>query len=290
MSKRSRKYINILGHKFRRDTFYKAFVSVLVFVTLIASAWIVLLLVQKRREEAVLADKVTDKVPSISTEIPVSAEPSELELFIQKQRAAVGFPLQGVLKLSGQEIDQGDARTFTLWLSSEGIRIQYADEAGPEIYASNFQNVWRLSTDNSQSLEGTPKALQITQISRIFDPLARYGKKDHQYQKLLNQEFRNQPCSVVGLRVNGEREVRMFFNADSLAEIRRLVWLVGQPNGQREILFSQYNRQAGLLLPGKVTFKAHGSILKEMTFAKAELLEMDSDALFKPGALQEKGS
>ncbi len=292
MSARSRKHVKILGHRFKRESFFAAVVAFAIFVTVIVVAWIVLLLVLDRRQQKTMADSLAKEraqaqaaAQQPATPIVVEEQPSALELFCEEQQTRSGFPVAGPIKMSGVDTQSKEKLPFIFWWSPKGVRLRYVPEEGASTdLVTDGVHCWQITAAGPKRIDGEPDGMFVNQLWRLFDPLSNYGRRGFAYRMLFDERFRNQDCRVIGLREQGKREVRFFFNVDTLDEIRRLVWLVGQQEGQREILMDNYRDVGGTRLPSQISILSGKDLLHGMAIDSVEILPEEPTGLFHPKA------
>lgn len=289
MAARSRKHVKVLGYRIKRDAFFRALIAMTVFVTFVIVAWIVLLLVlQKRQEKTVTESLAKERAKEQSaTPLPVitTPEPNALDVFCEEQRLAAGFPAPGLIKMSGEDTCPETKRAFTLWWTPKGLRLSYAGEPRKDL-VTDGSHAWEVTEEEAKRIDGEPDGMYVLQLWRLFDPLRYLGDRGYAYRLLFDERFRNQDCRVVGLREQGVREVRFFFDEETLLEVRRLVWLVGQQEGQREILFDNYAVSGVVQLPRSITILSGNEMLHSLDITSADLQNHVPSGLYEAKFLQ----
>ncbi|WOO42102.1 hypothetical protein [Rubellicoccus peritrichatus] len=286
MARKSRKYITILGHRFLKTDFFKWVICVVIFITVIAASWILFTLYSTQRRKEVLAEQARMEV-TVEEEIPVSvgpAQPSRLDLLVKKQLKAVGYAGGESIIVNGQIIQGEEVREFEdFWSPPNKMRRELSSNGQiAEVLIYDGKEFWKVTPENKVNITDTSDAALFNVETTLYEPLAQYSKNQKHYRLLFDEEFGGRNNKVIGYRLPGEIEVRHFFDDEELFEVRRLAWLVGEKDGQRDIRFEKHEAVNGRAIPRIITFISKGKAVQIIKIREVTIQDSLPDSTFEP--------
>lgn len=286
MSRRSRKYITIIGHRFLRVDFWRWVICFVVFLSIIAASWVTFLLfsAERRKESKAMQNQTKVAVVKEVTTVIGPTQPSRLDLFVDKQREAIGSVGDEGLVVSGEITQDGEVREFQdHWSPPNKMkRVFLTDGEVTEVLTYDGKQFWAVSPEGKVDMTDTPQAQLFAIEASLYDPLANYTEERRHYRLLFDEDFNGRPNKVIGYRFPGKVEIRYFFDSKKLFEVRRLAWLVGEKNGQRDIRFEGHREIAGRTLPGTISFISKGEVIQTIKIENAIPRKAMSDSTFLP--------
>lgn len=258
-----------------------------VFLTIVAAAWILFMLYSDKRREEIRAEQ-RKMAETIVVDVPEPvirpAQPSKLDILVQDQLSAVGSTGSDSLIILGEIVQGGTIRKFEdYWSPPNKMRRELsANNQVDEVLIYDGKDFWKVTPEAKTNITDTPQAALFTLDTLIYEPFASYDEEQRYYRLLFDENFGGRNNRVIGYRLPGELEMRHFFDEKNLYEVRRLAWLVGEKDGQRDIRFEKYETEKSRTFPRLITYISKGKAVKIVKIEEVQVIADLPDSTFAP--------
>jgi hypothetical protein len=206
---------------------------------------------------------------------------------LAKLKALNGWKMTGKIDLPGA----GREMAMALWQLRPGkLRVEWIFQGQKIVQACDGRTAWWIVPFVSETAREMPadQAGPFREQAEFADPLVFFRKQGQPLELLGEETLDDKPVLRLRLTRSDGRVVEYFLAAEDgllLKTSRSLATAEGEE--RLEVLYGDYRRVDGLLLPFVVENRRNGDVLARMTFAAIELDPVIDDAFFTMAAKKE---
>lgn len=277
----NKRFVTILGHRFKRRTFFRWLAACMVFISVICASWIALVALKSSQRQQGNASQEQATATSAATRDPATSLPHSVAHFIESHRKEAGFHEVEALEIEGTLTDSTGTRTFIAIWRPGHLHEKHVNKDGEEIILiHDGRNAWRLKDDDRELINNLECGQLLALRAQLIDPFASLPGGPRDYRQLFDEDFSGMRCAVFSYRLPGSFEARLFFERKTQQEVRRLLWIENTNKGQREVIFQNHAKLGPVILPGLIDTYADGQRIMRVSLTSAnattELATLDN--------------